>query len=86
MASNGPAKPNGKTLQHDPTITDSVIAATGSSANPRLAAIIPSLVRHLHDFAREVDLTVAEWMAGVELVSQNLNSNPHCARRQRYEI
>ncbi|RYP31468.1 hypothetical protein DL767_005759 [Monosporascus sp. MG133] len=81
---NGPPKPatttNGhacKAKQHedqkpkyDPRFTDRVIAATGSGAHPRLAQIMPSLVRHLHDFAREVDLTVDEWTAGVELINE----------------
>lgn len=55
--------------KYDSRFTESVIAATGPNANPRLAQIMPSLVKHLHDFAREVDLTVEEWMAGVEMVS-----------------
>ncbi|KAI1769566.1 aromatic compound dioxygenase [Hypoxylon sp. FL1150] len=55
--------------KYDPEFTDSVIAATGPKANPRLAQIMPSLLRHLHDFAREVDLTVAEWAAGVDLIN-----------------
>ncbi|KAI1858101.1 uncharacterized protein JN550_012857 [Neoarthrinium moseri] len=55
---------------YDPKFTDMVIAATGPNANPRLAQIMPSLLRHLHDFAREVDLTVAEWTAGVELINE----------------
>lgn len=54
--------------EYDPDFTARVIAATGDGANPRLAQIMPSLLRHLHDFAREVGLTVAEWTAGVELV------------------
>ena len=54
--------------EYDPTFTDKVIAATGPNAQPRLAQIMPSLIRHLHDFAREVDLTVDEWMTGIELV------------------
>jgi len=28
-----------------------------------------SLIRHLHDFAREVELTVDEWMEGVQLIN-----------------
>lgn len=28
-----------------------------------------SLIQHLHDFARENEITVEEWMAGVTLVS-----------------
>ncbi|KAJ8133043.1 hypothetical protein O1611_g581 [Lasiodiplodia mahajangana] len=56
--------------EYDPHFTDRVIAATGQDANPRLKQIMPALLRHLHDFAREVDLTVAEWMAGVELINE----------------
>ncbi len=58
----------GKRPEYDPHFTDAVIAATGPNANRRLARIMPSLVRHLHDFAREVDLTFEEWMAGVDMV------------------
>ncbi|KAI0448116.1 Intradiol ring-cleavage dioxygenase [Xylaria telfairii] len=59
-----------KNAEYDPHFTDSVIAATGRYANPRLKQAIPALLRHLHDFAREVDLTVAEWMAGVEMINE----------------
>lgn len=61
-------KDEGTKPKYDSRFTDSVIAATGPNANPRLAQIMPSLVKHLHDFAREVDLTVEEWMAGVDMV------------------
>lgn len=53
---------------YDLNFTDQVIAATGPNAHKRMAEVMPSLLRHLHDFAREVDLTVAEWMAAVEFV------------------
>lgn len=53
----------------DETFTERVIAATGPNASPRMKQIIGPLIRHLHDFAREVELTVDEWMAGVELVN-----------------
>jgi hypothetical protein len=58
--------------KYDPHFTDSVIAATGPNATLRLKQIMPALLRHLHDFARDVDLTVAEWMAGVKMVSTQL--------------
>ncbi|KAI0435227.1 Intradiol ring-cleavage dioxygenase [Xylaria sp. FL1042] len=57
-------------INYDPHFTDRVIAATGRAANPRLKQIMPALLRHLHDFAREVDLTVAEWMAGVAMINE----------------
>jgi hydroxyquinol 1,2-dioxygenase len=33
--------------------------------DPRLAEIMTAMVRHLHEFAREVRLTEAEWMAAI---------------------
>ncbi|KAI0402957.1 Intradiol ring-cleavage dioxygenase [Xylaria palmicola] len=59
-----------KAAMYDAGFTECVIAATGPGANPRLKQIMPALIRHIHDFAREVDLTVAEWMAGVEMINE----------------
>ncbi|EER23740.1 hypothetical protein D8B26_001877 [Coccidioides posadasii str. Silveira] len=53
----------------DPNFTQNVINATGPKTDPRMREVITSLIRHLHDFAREVELTVDEWMAGVNLVN-----------------
>lgn len=53
---------------HDPNFTENVIAAMGPKTSPRMREVMTSLIRHLHDFARETNLTVSEWMAGVELV------------------
>lgn len=70
LKANGvPKKPLAQKAQLDATFTDRVIAATGPKADRRLAEVMPSLVRHLHAFAREVNLTVAEWTAAVEFVS-----------------
>ena len=65
MAANGV---NG-TIEFDPTFTDNVIAATGAKANPRLREVMTALIRHVHDFAREVQLTTDEYMAGVSLLN-----------------
>ena len=37
----------------------------GTAHDPRLAEIMTALVRHVHDFAREVRLTEAEWMTAM---------------------
>ena len=37
--------------------------------DPRLARILPLLVKHLHAFAREARPTMAEWMAGIEFLT-----------------
>jgi hydroxyquinol 1,2-dioxygenase len=52
------------------TVTDAALARWGSAAEPRFAEIMTALVRHLHDFAREVRLTEAEWMAAVDWLTR----------------
>ena len=52
----------------DPDFTKNVINATGLKASPRIRKVMASLIQHIHDFARENEITVDEWMAGVELV------------------
>jgi len=51
------------------TITPAVIQRLASTDDPRLKQILTSLVTHLHDFAREVQLTEAEWMQGIEFLT-----------------
>jgi hydroxyquinol 1,2-dioxygenase len=52
------------------TITEAVLARHANTANPRLKKIMASLVKHLHDFAREVELTEGEWFQGIEFLTQ----------------
>ena len=42
----------------------------GTAHDPRLAEIMTALVRHLHDFAREVRLTEDEWMAAIQWLTR----------------
>ena len=53
----------------DPNFTQHVIDATGSKSSPRMRKIMTSLIQHLHDFARENEVTVEEFVAGIEFVS-----------------
>jgi len=57
-----------KAIDHN-TITDVALDQMSTTADPRLRRIMESLVRHLHDFAREVDLTPAEWIKGIEFLT-----------------
>ena len=58
------------THNFDPNFTRNVINATGPKASPRVGQVVGNLVRHLHDFLRENEVTVDEWMAGVDLINQ----------------
>jgi hydroxyquinol 1,2-dioxygenase len=51
-------------------ITELAEQRWGTAQDPRLAAIMTSLVRHLHDFAREVQLTEDEWMAAIQWLTR----------------
>jgi hydroxyquinol 1,2-dioxygenase len=51
------------------TITDAAVAQMSGTPDPRLRQIMESLVRHLHDFAREVDLTAEEWLEGIRFLT-----------------
>lgn len=50
-------------------ITKAVLTRMEGCKNPRLKEVLGSLVCHLHDFAREVKLTEAEWMTGIEFLT-----------------
>ena len=51
------------------TITDAALEQMSSTPDPRFKEIISSLVRHLHAFAREVDLTPEEWLEGIRFLT-----------------
>jgi len=49
---------------------DAVNARMGEEVSPRLAEIMESLVRHLHAFAKDVNLTQAEWEAAIGFLTE----------------
>ena len=68
MSERNSAVSDSKQHKFNPNFTDAVINATGPKATPRVRQLTAGLIRHLHDFARENELTVDEWMIGVQLV------------------
>ena len=52
------------------TITDAVIEQMSTTPDPRMKEIMESAVRHLHAFAREVNLTPGEWIKGIEFMTK----------------
>jgi protocatechuate 3,4-dioxygenase beta subunit len=51
------------------TITDAVIDQMATTPDPRMKEIVAAAVKHLHAFAREVNLTPGEWIKGIEFMT-----------------
>ncbi|WP_417680416.1 dioxygenase [Roseibium sp.] len=49
---------------------ETVNARMGDSVDPRLRAVMACLVKHLHAFAREIDLTQEEWDFGIDFLTR----------------
>ena len=51
------------------SITEAVIARMSDSEDPRFRHVMTSLVRHLHDFVRDVQLTESEWITAIQFLT-----------------
>ena len=52
------------------SLTQAVIDRLGECKDPRFKQVMTSLVQHLHDFAREVDLKPQEWITAIEFLTK----------------
>ncbi len=50
-------------------LTGAVLARLEGCTDPRLKRLMTSLVTHLHDFTRAVELTEAEWVAAIRFLT-----------------
>ncbi len=50
-------------------LTDAVVEKIEAASSARFRQVMTSLVRHLHAFVRETQLTEAEWRAGIEFLT-----------------
>ncbi|MCL4296956.1 MAG: intradiol ring-cleavage dioxygenase [Anaerolineae bacterium] len=51
-------------------VTEVVSKSFANTQNPRLKEILTSLVKHLHAFVREVELTEEEWLYGIQFLTR----------------
>jgi catechol 1,2-dioxygenase len=51
------------------SVTAAVLKAYGGTSNPRLREVLLALVRHLHDFAREVRLSESELQEAMRIIA-----------------
>jgi catechol 1,2-dioxygenase/hydroxyquinol 1,2-dioxygenase len=52
------------------SVTEAVLAQMQSTSDERLKTIVASAVRHCHAFAKEVNLTPAEWLQAIEFLTR----------------
>jgi protocatechuate 3,4-dioxygenase beta subunit len=52
------------------SVTDAVLEQMAGTTDPRLKQVMASLVRHLHDFARDVELTPEEWIQAITFLTK----------------
>lgn len=63
-------------------ITAAVVEAFRGTPDPRLRNIMGALVRHLHDFVREVELTQEEWQFAIDYLTRT--GQPMPDKRQEF--
>jgi catechol 1,2-dioxygenase/hydroxyquinol 1,2-dioxygenase len=51
------------------TITDAVLDQMATTSDPRMREVMASAVKHLHAFARDVNLTPGEWIKGIAFMT-----------------
>lgn len=51
------------------TLTGAVLARLEKTGDPRFKHLMTSLIRHLHDFVREVELTEEEWFEAIKFLT-----------------
>jgi hydroxyquinol 1,2-dioxygenase len=54
---------------NEDTLTDAVVSRLKATQNPRLKQIMSAAVKHLHAFAREIELTEEEWFEGIKFLT-----------------
>jgi hydroxyquinol 1,2-dioxygenase len=52
------------------SVTDAVLEQMRETSDPRLKQVMASLVRHMHDFARDVNLTPDEWLKAIGFLTK----------------
>jgi hydroxyquinol 1,2-dioxygenase len=57
-------------LVTEDNITDLAVQRWATAHDPRTAEVMAALIRHLHEFAREVRLTEDEWMAAIQWLNR----------------
>jgi hydroxyquinol 1,2-dioxygenase len=52
------------------TLTEAVIERLAECEDPRFKGVMSALIRHLHAFVREVELSEAEWLSAIRFLTE----------------
>ena len=66
---HGPESGGASELFSEARSAEVVAASFANTTDPRLRTIMVSLVKHLHDFIKDVELTEAEWAKAIEFLT-----------------
>ncbi|HEV2242188.1 MAG TPA: dioxygenase, partial [Streptosporangiaceae bacterium] len=69
MASAGGVRPGLGVLFTEERSAEAVCASLADSPDPRLRRVLESLVRHLHSFVKDVELTEREWQDAIAFLT-----------------
>jgi Catechol dioxygenase N terminus len=64
------------------SITQAAIGRLSECGDPRFKRVMTSLITHLHDFVRDVELTEPEWFAAIQFLTDVGKTCTH--KRQEY--
>src|SRR5258708_26372548 len=68
-------------IDNESQVTDAVFEAMRDSPNPRLTQVMNALVRHAHEFAREVQLSEEEFDIGIDFLNR-IGQSTHDAHNE----
>src|ERR1041384_584491 len=54
----------------DTTLTEAVLEGFAKAPDPRTRTLLQQLIKHLHAFVRDVDLTFDEWRAAIDFLTR----------------
>jgi hydroxyquinol 1,2-dioxygenase len=54
---------------NEANLTDAVLAKLEGAKDPRFKTVMSSLIRHLHGFIRETELTEKEWLTAIQFLT-----------------
>jgi catechol 1,2-dioxygenase len=70
VGSNNGGQDNIRRGTTEDDITATVLARFAATPDPRLRQIMLGLIKHLHEFVKEVELTETEWFQAIEILTE----------------